>query len=302
MKKYVFPFFISAILVVLLQFLNFNLNKGYNGNTVNKNRADLEFTEISSYIRHFNPNLLDSLDLQQIKIHQNTENFNQISIISGKVYDEKYRDSPGGSFAADNIHIRPEIIDKYLILSSKTKNSGYIHIRSLKSMAYPSFMTAMEKVAEKKGIDTLFIDLRHCREGVDDEAVKIANQFFLREDILMLEEYFFNNNKNEFNSTGKAFFPVNHLIVITDSTSGPIAILLAKILSGTDNAIISGNQNLNLPPIVRYFPLRNGDYVRIPIGAYRFYKYEGELKIPLTAELRVDQNTAIHLPDSLLHQ
>lgn len=302
MKKYVFPFFISAVLVVLLQFLNFNQNIGNNGNTVNKNRADIEFTEISSYIRHFNPNLLDSLDLLQVKKHQNSEDYNQVSIIPGKFYDEHYKVFPGGSITADNIHIRPEIIDKYLILSSKTKNSGYIHIKSLKSMAYPSFMTAMEKIAGKKGIDTLYIDLRHCREGVDDEAVKIANQFFLREDVLMLEEYFYNNNKNEFNSTGKTFFPVNQLYVLIDTTSGPIAILMAKILSGADNTVISGDRSLNLSPIVRYFPLRNGNYVRMPIGVYRFYKYEGELKIPLTTELRVDQNTAIHLPDSLLHQ
>jgi hypothetical protein len=53
---------------------------------------------------------------------------------------------------------------------------------------------------------------------MDVEVVKIANQFFVREGVRMLEEYFFNGNKNEFKSTGKAFFPVKHIYLMVKNT------------------------------------------------------------------------------------
>ncbi len=301
MHKYLFPFAISAVFVAVLQLTNYGINIVKNPVLLNKNENSDATDEIYKYLVRFNPALADTLNLSLISTSFSSNNFNQVEIIDAKSFAENFRIMPNPAAEADNKHIKPDIIDNYRIVSDEKTRVGYISVKSLKTMAYASFMTTMETLAGKQGLDTLYIDLRRCSDGLDVEVVKIANQFFVSEGVRMLEEYFFNGNKNDFKSTGKFFFPVKHIYLMVGKNTGPMPILLCSMLTVTGYSSILGGKTQAVPPIVRYFPLSDGRYVRLPVGTYRFYSKENDAFIPALTPPIIDRQLDSIQLEMLIH-
>lgn len=301
MYKYLFPFAISATFVAVLQLSNYGINIDKKPVLLNKNENVDAIDEIYKYLVRFNPNLSDTLNLSSTLSYIPTNNFNTVEVIEANSFTENFRIMPNPAAEADNKHIKPDIIHNYRVVSEEKSRVGYISVISLKTMAYASFMTTMEKLAGKQGIDTLYIDLRRCSDGLDVEVVKIANQFFVREGVRMLEEYFFNGNKNEFKSTGKAFFPVKHIYLMVGKNTGPMPILLCRMLAATGYTSILGSKTQPVPPVVRYFPLSDGRYVRLPVGTYRFYSDENDAFFPALTPPAIDRQLDSIQLEKLIH-
>lgn len=270
MGKVLYPFAVSVILFILLQFFHFSTKNQENRVFVRNSVKQGVEKEIAAYILNFNPDLAaDALPVEKL-MDQSAASFNEIQIIPGPVYHTSFRYLPNPALENHKGSIDTKIIPRYGLTKIPGHKTGMIAMSGFNTLAYISFMNAMEKMAGTSGIDTLVLDLRNCREGLDGEAIKIANQLIFDENIPMVEEIYFNGTTNLVKSSGKVFFPVKKIYVLINKNTSGIAVFFTHILKKAGLTQVLGSYSGESPLLVRYFPLSDGRYLRLPVGSYRY--------------------------------
>ena len=141
-------------------------------------------------------------------------------------------------------------------------------MKAIRNGAYQSFMKGMERLAGFSGYDTLYLDLRNCSSGLDQEVTKIANQLVYDADVMMMKEMFFNGTINKINSRGKVFFPLKKIIILVNEQTSGVSELLIRMIQKGSQVEILGKPTVGAQLIMRFFPLSNGKYLFFPIGYY----------------------------------
>lgn len=287
MRNNLYPFVISLVLIGVIQLIGINKNNYTNDIFIEKNTNNPIRKELIAYTANFNPALMDSIAYG--RIDEASDTLDQVGpvIVREELYKRFFRPQ-----VEDGSGIGSEMIDSAVIgafgkLAVSGGKTVYIQLKNFGNPAYTSFMSVMEKLAGNLGIDTLYLDLRNCGNGVDIEVAKIANQFFFQKGVLMMEADFFNGSKDIYNSTGKVFFPVKHINVLINEKVSGVAILLARILKNNGITTIVGDVKHTIPPVVRHFPLSDGNYFRMPVGKYSF-SVEKEFLDEQSSELNPD--------------
>jgi|GEM_PF-1559644 len=288
MGKVLYPFAVSVILFILLQFFHFNTKNQENGVFIRNSVEEGVEKEINAYIRNFNPGLAGhALPTEKLTEHSPTS-LNEIQIIPGSVYQSSFRYLPNPALENHKDVVDAKIIPRYGLTKLPGQKTGMIVISSFNTLAYISFMNAMESMAGTSGIDTLVIDLRGCREGVDAEAIKIANQLIFDENTPMVEEVYFNGTTNLVKSSGKVFFPVKKIYILINKNTAGIPVFFTRILKRTGLTQVLGSYSGEDPLLVRYFPLSDGRYLWLPVGSYR-YQDAGQKEKSGSTDLQVDR-------------
>jgi len=83
--------------------------------------------------------------------------------------------------------------------------------------------------------------------------------------------------------------------------TGPMPILLCRMLAATGYTSILGSKTQPVPPVVRYFPLSDGRYVRLPVGTYRFYSDENDAFFPALTPPAIDRQLDSIQLEKLIH-
>lgn len=270
MQKSLYPFVISLVLIGVLQLIGFNRNNYPNDVFIKKNANDVIRKEMMSYAENFNPDLIDSIANGRIDTASDTLDQAGPVFVTGDMYRKFNGLQLEYGSGGDRGMIDYTVIGAYRKLGEMGGKAGYIRINNFRIPAYSSFMSVMEKLAGNIGLDTLYLDLRNCGNGVDVEVAKIANQLFIQEGNFMMEANFYNGSHDVFKSTGKVFFPLKYIYVILNDKSSGIAVLLARILKNNGITTIVGDGEFTIPAVIRHFPLSDGNYVRMPVGRYRF--------------------------------
>ena len=266
MLKNSIPLGVSLLFVILFQLFNNNtIESKQSGNKIT-NEA-LQTIEVKGFLGEFNPFLSQELLRDKVSINSDSSMIGSISIVNADQYRKWI-----GKINITNATSKDTIIDSS-ILNFSTPNSTiskarYIKLKAVRNGAYQSFMKGMERLAGHSGYDTLYLDLRNCSSGLDQEAIKIANQLVYDADVMMMKEMFFNGTINKINSRGKVFFPLKKIfILVNEQTSGVSELLIRMIQKGSQVEIL-GKPTVGAHLIMRFFPLSNGKYLFFPIGYY----------------------------------
>jgi carboxyl-terminal processing protease len=146
--------------------------------------------------------------------------------------------------------------------------TGYIKINRFSANTYEEFMKSLEKMVDEKGMKHLVIDLRQNPGGYMQEATNILSQLFKEKDKLLVYTEGKNVPRSDYKSTGRTFYDVDHIAVLTDEGSASASEILAGAIQDWDRGVIIGRRSFGKGLVQEQYRLRDGSAIRLTVARY----------------------------------
>lgn len=156
-------------------------------------------------------------------------------------------------------------VDVAYMLDDKT---GYIKVNRFSATTYEEFMKGMEDLIENHKMQDLVIDLRHNPGGYLQQATNILSQLFKEKDKLLVYTEGRAVNRNDYESSGRAFFDVDDIVVLIDESSASASEILAGAIQDHDRGIIVGRRSFGKGLVQEQYRLRDGSALRLTVARY----------------------------------
>lgn len=156
-------------------------------------------------------------------------------------------------------------VDVAYMLDEKT---GYIKINRFSATTYDEFMKGLEKLVEEEELEDLVIDLRHNPGGYLQQATNILSQLFKDKDKLLVYTEGRSVGRNDYESSGRAFFNVDDVVVLIDEGSASASEILAGAIQDHDRGIIVGRRSFGKGLVQEQYKLRDGSALRLTVARY----------------------------------
>jgi carboxyl-terminal processing protease len=147
-------------------------------------------------------------------------------------------------------------------------NVAYIKIQRFTNTTYREFMDHWERMATMHYAKHLILDLRDNPGGYLKEAVNILSQIIEEEGKLLVYTEGKNQQRIEYKSTGKIFFPVGNVTVLVNEGSASASEIIAGCLQDQDRGLIIGTRTYGKGLVQEQFELSNGGILRLTISKY----------------------------------
>lgn len=168
------------------------------------------------------------------------------------------------SLSIDKGSVKVPTVGKELMLDDRI---GYLRVLRFGNDTYAEFMRGLESLAEQQMRD-LIIDVRDNPGGNLDQVIKILNQLVLEHDQLLLYTKGYHTKKVEYRSTGKAFFPIERLIVLVDENSVSASEVLAGCLQDLGRAVIVGRRTFGKALVQEMYDLSSSSSLNLTVSKY----------------------------------
>lgn len=146
--------------------------------------------------------------------------------------------------------------------------TGYIKINRFSANTYEEFMKSLEKLVDDQGMKHLVIDLRQNPGGYMQEATNILSQLFKEKDRLLVYTEGKNVPRNDYKSTGRTFYDVENIAVLTDEGSASASEILAGAVQDWDRGVIIGRRSFGKGLVQEQYRLRDGSAIRLTVARY----------------------------------
>lgn len=146
--------------------------------------------------------------------------------------------------------------------------TGYIKLIKFNNNAYKDYMTALEQLSASGNLRHLVIDLRDNPGGYLQEAVNLLSQLFREKGRLLVYTQGEHYKKTEYKTTGKVFFPVEHLCVLINKYSASASEIVAGAVQDLDRGVIIGEASFGKGMVQEQFNLKNGAALRLTVAEY----------------------------------
>ncbi len=156
-------------------------------------------------------------------------------------------------------------VDVAYMLDDKT---GYIKINRFSATTYEEFMKGLENLVENHQMEDLIIDLRHNPGGYLQQATNILSQLFENKDRLLVYTEGRTVSRNDYESTGRAFFKVDDIVVLIDEGSASASEILAGAIQDHDRGVIIGRRSFGKGLVQEQYKLRDGSALRLTVARY----------------------------------
>ena len=163
-------------------------------------------------------------------------------------------------------------VDVAYMLNEET---GFIKVNRFSATTYKEFMTNMEILVEQKGMKNLILDLRHNPGGYLQEATKMLSQLFDEGDKLLVYTEGRTVHRNDYESTGRAFFDLDKIAVLVDEGSASASEIMAGAIQDWDRGLIIGRRTFGKGLVQEQYQLRDGSALRLTVA--RYYTPSGRL-------------------------
>lgn len=198
-----------------------------------------------------------------------------------EVKNKWFKSSPLGSeclltvsrnFGKDTLHITTS--KNYINYIEPTpgmmvdSNTAYIKIDQFSKDSYRTFMDHYERLYNETQFRNLIIDLRGNTGGYVQDAINVLNQFFNEKGKLLLTTINRSKEETTYKSTGRSFFKVEGLYVLIDNHSASASEIVASVIQDWDKGTIIGQESYGKGLIQEYFPLYNGDKIKLSVAKY----------------------------------
>lgn len=170
----------------------------------------------------------------------------------------------------DEIQV-PSVSSAYMVDSS----IAYIKLDRFITSSYKEFMDAWERMYTENNARHLVLDLRDNPGGYLKEAVNMLSQMFEAEGKLLVYTEGKNQHRIDYKSTGKVFFPIEHICVLINEGSASASEIVAGCIQDQDRGLVIGTRSYGKGLVQEQFELSNGGILRMTVS--RYYTPSGRL-------------------------
>ncbi|MFK7936254.1 MAG: S41 family peptidase [Saprospiraceae bacterium] len=156
-------------------------------------------------------------------------------------------------------------VDAGFMLDNKT---GYIKINRFSATTYEEFMKQLEDLSENQNLKNLLIDVRHNPGGYLQQATNILSQLFREKGKLLVYTEGRTVSRNDYETTGRNFFPVEKIAVLIDEGSASASEILAGAMQDHDRGILIGRRSFGKGLVQEQYNLKDGAALRLTVARY----------------------------------
>ena len=145
-------------------------------------------------------------------------------------------------------------------------NIGFIRVNKFGETTYKEFIAALADLSSK-GADRFIIDLRENSGGYMEQAIRMANEFLQRGDLIVYSQgraY----PRYEANANGGGRFKQTPLVVLIDNFSASASEIFAGAMQDNDRATIVGRRSFGKGLVQQQMPFDDGSAVRLTVARY----------------------------------
>jgi carboxyl-terminal processing protease len=179
-------------------------------------------------------------------------------------------------------------------------NVGYIRVMQFGEHTAPDLEDALDKL-ENRGMESLVLDLRGNPGGLLDQAVKVAEKFLPRGQLVVSTEGRDAKQRSEYRATGRDKHTHLPIVVLVNSGSASASEIVAGCLQdatavGACRAIVVGEATFGKGSVQSILPLQDGSALRLTTAKYYTPSHKvihekgimPDIVVPMTAEEEQD--------------
>jgi carboxyl-terminal processing protease len=145
-------------------------------------------------------------------------------------------------------------------------NIGFIRVNKFGETTYKEFIAALADLSSK-GANRFIIDLRENSGGYMEQAIRMANEFLQRGDLIVYSQgraY----PRYEATANGGGRFKQTPLVVLIDNFSASASEIFAGAMQDNDRATIVGRRSFGKGLVQQQMPFDDGSAVRLTVARY----------------------------------
>ena len=144
--------------------------------------------------------------------------------------------------------------------------TGYIKINNFALTTYEEFMAGLNEL-KGKGMTKLIVDLRGNPGGVMESAIRIANQFLKKGELIVYTKGR-SQPRNDAMATGSGEFETGDLVVLIDEWSASASEILAGAIQDNDRGTIIGRRSFGKGLVQEPIMFPDGSGMRLTVARY----------------------------------
>ncbi len=167
------------------------------------------------------------------------------------------------SFTVTRGDIPVNSVDAKFIIN---KSIGFVRVNKFGETTYREFITALAEL-RAQGATRFIIDLRENSGGYMEQAIRMANEFLRRGDLIVYAEgraY----PRYEAKADGSGRFKDVPLVVLIDDFSASASEIFAGAMQDNDRAQIIGRRSFGKGLVQQQIPFDDGSAVRLTVARY----------------------------------
>ena len=157
-------------------------------------------------------------------------------------------------------------VDAKFIIEKKGQKIGFVRVNRFGENTYDEFIAALTSL-KGQGATAYIVDLRENSGGYMDQAIKMANEFLSRGDMIVYSEgraY----PRYEARANGSGRFQRDSLVVLIDNFSASASEIFAGAMQDNDRATIIGRRSFGKGLVQQQIPFNDGSAVRLTVARY----------------------------------
>ena len=157
-------------------------------------------------------------------------------------------------------------VDAKFIIESKGEKIGFVRVNKFGETTYKEFITALANL-DAQGATSYIVDLRENSGGYMDQAIRMANEFLQRGELIVYSEgRAYPRYEATANGTGR--FKGAPLVVLIDNFSASASEIFAGAMQDNDRATIVGRRSFGKGLVQQQMPFDDGSAVRLTVARY----------------------------------
>lgn len=145
-------------------------------------------------------------------------------------------------------------------------NVGYIRIGSFGATTYEEFMEGVDSL-KRKGMVDLVLDLQENGGGYMQSAIRIANEFLRKSDLIVYTEGR-RSKRQEYSANGGGRLLDGRVMVLVNEYSASAAEIVTGALQDQDRAQVVGRRSFGKGLVQRPIEFKDGSMIRLTIAHY----------------------------------
>lgn len=157
-------------------------------------------------------------------------------------------------------------VDAKFIIEANGKKIGFVRANKFGETTYREFLTALAEL-KSQGATRYIVDLRENSGGYMDQAIRMANEFLNRGDMIVYAEgraY----PRYEAKADGGGRFKDVPLVVLIDDFSASASEIFSGAMQDNDRAQIIGRRSFGKGLVQQQMPFDDGSAVRLTVARY----------------------------------
>ena len=157
-------------------------------------------------------------------------------------------------------------VDAKFMIEEKAERIGFVRVNRFGENTYDEFITALASL-KGQGATSYIVDLRENSGGYMDQAIKMANEFLSKGDLIVYSE---GRTYPRFDAraNGSGRFQREKLVVLIDNFSASASEIFAGAMQDNDRATIIGRRSFGKGLVQQQIPFADGSAVRLTVARY----------------------------------